>query len=105
MDGRVTWQKGGHVGSGLRVCRFGVTPTPVGRFANGSKGIPVLHTDTAADSEVIRITDDRFGTQRPSLLEIRLDPRRLVVTAQRGIHAPANHSGTKGPGSTHPSMK
>ena len=98
-------EKSDHVGSGLRVCRFGVTPTPVGRFANGSKGIPVLHTDTAADSEVIRITDDRFGTQRPSLLEIRQEPRRLVVTAQRGIHAPANHSGTKGPGSTHPSMK
>ena len=46
--------KGGHVGSGLRVCCFGVTQTPVGGFANGPKGIPVLRTDAASDSEITR---------------------------------------------------
>src|SRR5438128_4115487 len=92
--------KGGHVGSGLRVCRFGVTETPVGGFANGPKGIPVLRTDAAPDIEVTGIADDRLGTQRPSLFEVLLDPRRLVVTAQRGVYTPSHDSGTKSPGST-----
>jgi len=41
-----------------------------GVIANGPKGISVLRTDTAADIEVIRITDDRFGTPAPVLLLI-----------------------------------
>ncbi len=57
--------QGGHIGGGLRVCRFGVTETPVGGFANNTKGIPVLRTDAAPDVEVTGITDDRLGTQRP----------------------------------------
>jgi hypothetical protein len=76
--------------SGLRVCRFGVTQTPVGGFANGPKGIPVLRTDTASDSEVTGIADDGLGSQRPSLFEVLLDPRRLVVTSQSGVHTPSH---------------
>ena len=92
--------KGDHVGSGLRVCRFGVTETPVGGFANGSKGIPVLRTDTAPDVEVTSVADDRLGTQRPSLFKVLLDPRRLVeVTTQCGIHSSSHDSGTKPAGS------
>src|SRR5215469_22182 len=87
--------KGGHVGSGLRICRFGVTQTPVGGLANGPKGTPVLHADTAPDTEVIHIADNGFGTQGPSLFEILLDPRRLVVTAQGGIDTPGDDASTK----------
>src|SRR5262245_40537244 len=64
--------KGGHVGGALRVCRFGVTQTPVGRLTNGSKGIPVLRTDAASDVEVTGVTDDRLGPERSSLFEILL---------------------------------
>ena len=63
--------KGGHIGGWLSVCSFGVTETPVGGFANGPKGIPVLRTDAAPDVE--------------ALCKVLLDPRRLVVTAQRGV--------------------
>jgi hypothetical protein len=99
--------EGGHVGGGLRVCRFGVTQTPVGGLANGPKGIPVLRTDTASDAEVTRITDDGLGTQRSSLFEILLEPRGLVVTAQGGIHSPVDDSGAESARSTRvdPAMK
>jgi len=63
--------KGGHIGSGLSVGGFGVTQTPVGRFTNRPEGIPVQRADTATDSEVMGITDDRFGSQRPSLFSAR----------------------------------
>jgi hypothetical protein len=68
VDGRVTWQKVAKSGAGC-ACRFGVTLTPVGGFANGPKGIPVLRTDTSSDSEVTGIADDGLGSQRPSLFE------------------------------------
>jgi hypothetical protein len=69
-------------------------------LANGPKGIPVLRTDTASDSEVTGVTDDRLGPERPSLFEILLDPRRPVVTAQGGIYSSMDDSGPEPAGST-----
>jgi hypothetical protein len=80
--------EGGHIGSGLRVGGFGVTQTPVGGFTNGPEGIPVLRTDAAPDAEIPAISDDGLGTQRPFLFRVLLEPRGLVLTAQRGIDSP-----------------
>src|SRR5947199_2596254 len=42
------------------------------------------------------ITDDRFGPQRPSLFEVLLHPRGLVITTQCGVDSPSQHSGAEG---------
>jgi hypothetical protein len=49
--------KGGPIGSGLGVC-FGVTETPVGGFANNTKGIPVLRTDAVPDVAPLERRDE-----------------------------------------------
>ena len=77
--------EGGHIRGWLSVCGFGVAETPVGGFANCPEGMPVLSADTTTDSEVIRVTDDRLGTQRPPLFEVLLDPGGSVIAAQRWI--------------------
>jgi len=99
--------EGGSIGGGLRVGGFGATQTAVGGFTHGPEGIPVPRTDAAPDVEILAISDNGLGTQRPSLLKELLEPRRLVVTALRGIDSPRQHMGTELAGSTarDPTMK
>jgi hypothetical protein len=65
--------------------------TLVGRIANRPKGFPVVGGDPPATpkSRALQMTagiaDDRFGTQRPLLLEVLLDPAGLVVAADLRI--------------------
>ncbi len=68
-------RKGGHIGGRLCVCCFGVTESPVGGFANCPEGMPVLTADATPDPEIVRIADDCFGSERPPLFEVLLDPR------------------------------
>ena len=86
---------------------IGATQTAVGGFTHGPEGIPVPRTDAAPDVEILAISDNGLGTQRPSLLKELLEPRGLVVTAQRGIHALRQHASTEPAGSTacDPTMK
>ena len=65
--------KGGHIRSWLRICRFGFTQTPVGRFANCPEGMPVLRADAAPDPEVVGVADDQLGPKRQPLFEVLLE--------------------------------
>src|SRR5712691_1135588 len=60
-------------------------PFPIWLWLNGhewAKRLPVLRADTAPDSEIIRIADDRLGAQRPSLFEM---PAQIVSRFVRGV--------------------
>jgi len=58
----------------LRVCRFGITETPVGRLANAPQGIPAQCTDPASDPEILGIADHGLSPQGPPLGSWRNSP-------------------------------
>jgi hypothetical protein len=65
--------KGGRIGSGSRVCGFGITQTPVGGFAN-QKGRIML--DPASDRDVIQ----GQAAIRHDLLQIAVAPMNTAST-------------------------
>src|SRR2546425_415233 len=77
----------------MSVCRFGITEAPVGGFANCPQGIPVLSADTPANPEIAGVTDHGLGAERAAFLEVLLDARRFVVTAQIGIDSLGQNAG------------
>jgi hypothetical protein len=88
-------RKGGHIRGGLSICSFGITQSPVGRFANFFHGTPVLGTDAPSNSEVLRIADHRLGAEGFTLLEVLFESRRFVIATQCWIHTFGQHARAK----------
>src|SRR5207245_10062787 len=85
--------QGDHIRGRPGVFSLGVAETPVGVLANTAECPPVVRTDASADSEIAGVSDHCLGTQRSPLLEVLLDPARLVGAADLGVDAPAEDLG------------
>src|SRR2546426_925981 len=73
--------------------KLGVEQPLVDLVADLEQRLEVSVGEQAADAEVAGVVDGRLGAKRPTLFEVLLDLRVLVVDLERGLHTATDDPG------------